>query len=42
MALKITDAKIEDRRAKMRRFLEEEVWPSVPEGVLGKKASRAE
>jgi hypothetical protein len=42
MALKITDVEIEDRRAKMRRFLEEEVWPTVPEGVLGKKTSREE
>jgi hypothetical protein len=26
----------------MRRFLEVEVWPTVPEAVLGKNASRAE
>jgi antitoxin VapB len=31
-----------DRRADLRRFLEEEVWPRVPRRVLGKRMTRKE
>jgi antitoxin VapB len=30
------------RGQKLLEFLEEEVWPSVPRGVLGKRVSRRE
>lgn len=29
-----------DRRGDLRRLLEEEIWPSIPSAVLGKKLSR--
>jgi hypothetical protein len=31
-----------DRRARLRRFLEEEVWPTIPPEVLGVPISKAE
>jgi antitoxin VapB len=31
-----------NRAASLRRFLEQEVWPTVPKGVLGKAISREE
>ena len=31
-----------DRGQEILRFLEEEVWPQVPRGVLGKRLSRRE
>ena len=31
-----------DRGGELRRFLEEEIWPQIPRGVLGKKVSRRE
>lgn len=31
-----------DRLADLRRFLEREVWPQVPRGVLGKRVTRSE
>jgi antitoxin VapB len=32
----------EDRKRRLRRFLEEEVWPQLPPGVRGVPISRAE
>ena len=32
----------EDRRARLRRFLEEELWPTVPADELGRTLTRAE
>lgn len=32
----------EDRAARLRRFLEEEVWPQVPSDVRGKRITKAE
>ena len=31
-----------DRRANLRRFLEQRVWPTVPKDLLGKEISREE
>jgi antitoxin VapB len=31
-----------DRATDFQRFLEEEVWPTVPRGILGKRAGRKE
>ena len=31
-----------DRAARLRRFLESEVWPNVPPGELGRQLSREE
>ncbi len=31
-----------DRGRELRRFLEEEIWPQIPRGVLGKTVSRRE
>jgi antitoxin VapB len=31
-----------DRTRRIRRFLEREVWPEIPEGELGRRLSRAE
>lgn len=31
-----------DRIGRLRQFLEEEAWPQVPPGLLGKPISRAE
>jgi antitoxin VapB len=31
-----------DRAARLKRFLETEAWPQVPEGELGRRWSRAE
>lgn len=31
-----------NRPASLRRFFEQEVWPTVPEGVLGKTITREE
>jgi antitoxin VapB len=31
-----------DRARRLRRFLEEEAWPQVPESVLGKPLTREE
>lgn len=31
-----------DRRGDLVRFLEQEVWPLVPRGVLGKRTTRKE
>ena len=31
-----------DRAEELRRFLEQEVWPQVPRGVLGKRVTRRE
>ena len=31
-----------DRAERLRRFLEEEVWPSIPKKLLGKKISKRE
>ena len=39
LALKVTGS---DRGADLRRFLEQEVWPTVPKDVLGKEFSRDE
>lgn len=33
---------VTDRRARLQRFLEEEVWPHIPEDVRGKKISKDE
>ena len=33
---------LEQRRARFRRFLEEEIWPLIPEDQLGKPLSKAE
>ncbi len=30
----------EERRARLRRFLEREIWPQVPDSVLGSRLSR--
>ena len=30
----------EDRRAKLLRFLEQDVWPKVPRSVLGRRLSK--
>lgn len=32
----------EDRLARWRRFLEEEVWPTIPTAVKGKRLTKAE
>lgn len=32
----------ENRAVRLRRFLEQEVWPAVPESELGKRLSRGE
>ena len=32
----------ENRAARLRRFLEQVVWPAMPEGELGKRLSREE
>lgn len=32
----------DDRKARLRRFLESEVWPGVPEDQLGRRLTRAE
>ena len=32
----------DNRAARMRRFLEQEVWPKIPEDELGRKLSRKE
>ncbi|HEX3782182.1 MAG TPA: type II toxin-antitoxin system VapB family antitoxin [Pseudonocardiaceae bacterium] len=32
----------EQRRARFRRFLEEEIWPLIPEDQLGKPLSKEE
>jgi antitoxin VapB len=32
----------EDRVARWRKFLEEEVWPAVPESVRGKRLTKAD
>lgn len=32
----------ENRGARLRRFLEEELWPTVPAGELGRTLTRAE
>ena len=39
LAFRVVQAK---RPASLRRFLEQEIWPTVPEGVLGKAISREE
>jgi antitoxin VapB len=31
-----------DRRAKLKNLLEEEIWPSIPKGQLGKRLNRKE
>jgi len=31
-----------DREARLRRFLENEVWPAIPAGELGRRMSREE
>ena len=31
-----------DREAEVLRYLEREVWPSVPQGVLGRRLTRRE
>ena len=31
-----------DREAEVLRYLEREVWPSVPKGVLGRRLTRRE
>ncbi len=31
-----------DRRARMQKFLEKEVWAKIPKKILGKKISRKE
>lgn len=33
---------VEDRRTKLLRFLERDVWPKVPRRVLGRKLSKKE
>ena len=33
---------LEERRARLRRFLEAEVWPQVPASELGRKLTRQE
>lgn len=35
-------AKVGDRRARILRVLEEEVWPKLPPGVRGKPVSKEE
>jgi antitoxin VapB len=37
-----SDAFPENRVARLRRFLEEEVWPNVPPDILGKPISKEE
>ena len=32
----------EDRRARLRRFLEQDVWPKVPRRVLGRRMTKKE
>jgi antitoxin VapB len=32
----------DDRQARLRRFLESEVWPAVPEDQLGRRLTREE
>jgi antitoxin VapB len=32
----------DDRKARLRRFLEQEAWPAMPESELGKRLSREE
>ena len=39
LAYRVVD---EDRLSRVRRFLETEVWPSIPADELGRKMSRAE
>ena len=33
---------VEQRRERLRRFLEEEIWPHIPPEVRGKKMTKAE
>jgi antitoxin VapB len=39
LAFRVTSG---NRAARLKRFLEQEVWPIVPEGELGRRLSRAE
>ena len=39
LAYRVVD---EDRVSRVRRFLETEVWPSIPAGELGRRMSRTE
>lgn len=32
----------QERRERLRRVLEEEIWPNIPPDVLGKKITKAE
>ena len=31
-----------DRRAKLKKLLEQEIWPTIPKGQLGKRLTRKE
>lgn len=39
---RLRSASTEDRRARVVRFLEKKVWPSLPPGELGRRLTRGE
>jgi antitoxin VapB len=39
---RLKGASINDRRARVLRFLEKKVWPTLPKGQRGRRLSRAE
>ena len=39
---RLKSASVEDRRARVLRFLEKKVWPLAPKGELGRRLTRAE
>ena len=39
---RLKHASTQDRRARMLRFLEKKVWPTLPKNQVGRRLSRAE
>ena len=39
---RLRNASTDDRRARVLRYLEKKVWPSLPPGELGRRLTRAE
>jgi prevent-host-death family protein len=39
---RVPDAAVDDRTARLQRFLEGEVWPEVPDGEAGRRLTREE